>query len=273
MSQAYAVAPIIDDPKRFRPRLLGSSPYKFKTLLGQIQAGRDAARDIHMLLGRTRWAQGVLTLRKRFKSLRTIFKEMVAFVGDCREQIGGSPMLSVTVNMGAVDGMAALPTMLATDIETLLRSRKVSQVASELSAVLSEVVDAYAEALEAAIGETMQRQNQRARESKKAALGRLAGDLHDLATRCEAAFAEARQNDFDLAAPELGLLERAEILANLCADLDRFCDVAADLKGAPSTKEFHAIKKRAPKDIGVLIPPVTERVAWLEALARYRVEQ
>ena len=65
-----------------------------------------------------------------------MFKEMVGLVGDCREQIGASPMLSVTLNLGGLDGVGALPTMLATDVQTLLRSRKVTQVAGELAPLL-----------------------------------------------------------------------------------------------------------------------------------------
>ena len=132
LGQAYGQAPIIDDPKRFRPRLLGSSAYKFKTVIGQIQAGRDIARDVYVLVGRARWAYGVEILRAEFKKLRSVFKEMVGLVGDCREQIGGAPMLSVTINVSAIDGMAALPMMLATDIHTLLRSRKVHTVAGDI---------------------------------------------------------------------------------------------------------------------------------------------
>ena len=45
-----------EDPRRFRPRFLKGSPYQLKTMAGQLQAMRDAARDVQEFLDRARWA-------------------------------------------------------------------------------------------------------------------------------------------------------------------------------------------------------------------------
>ena len=110
------------------------------------------------------------------------------------------------------------------------------------------------------------------RETAKAMLVRLAADLADLAARSEAAFAEARANNFELTAAEGALLDQRTVLITAAIDLDRFCDDAQDLRGAPPA-EFDNIPKRQTGNVSPLLKAVQQRVVWLESLARYRVEQ
>ena len=68
------------------------------------------------------------------------------------------------------------------------------------------------------------------------------------------------------------MLEQRPLLARMVADVDRFCDIAAELRGAPSTESFTMINKRVSKDIGQALAYSSTARRGLEALARYRVE-
>ena len=76
----------LDDPKRFRPRLLLGSRYDFKSLSGLSQASRDAARDLFAYISRARWASGVAGLAKDLPKLQRVFREMVSLVATWRAE-------------------------------------------------------------------------------------------------------------------------------------------------------------------------------------------
>ena len=88
-----------------------------------MQACRDAARDVQKYVDITRWAHGVRIMHNELRKLRKVFKEMVKFVADIRTRTGGAPPMSMTLDLGTDAGIAALPAILAGDIQALLAAR------------------------------------------------------------------------------------------------------------------------------------------------------
>ncbi|MDA3960791.1 MAG: hypothetical protein PF961_08375 [Planctomycetota bacterium] len=276
LAELRRTMPLTEDPKRYRPRLLGSTPYKLKTLSGGMQASRDAARDVLAYIGRARWAFGVSLLGKEFPKLRKIFTEMVRLVGDTRDKLGGPPPASCTMNIGTDDGLAALPAVLATDLKSLMRIRGVARHAPEIAPLLEECVGLFHAALQRARGETVVRAEAPNRETNTKAIGRLAEELLDLAGLMEAVFAEAKSRSWQLLPEEQALLQLDSVLGLAVRDVDGMCDVLAVLRGAPAT-EFpkmpnarSATARRG--DLDRLLAAAKARVTWLEDVARYRVE-
>lgn len=265
-----------EDPRRYRPRLLGGSPYRLKTLPGALRAARDAGRDVLAYIGRARWAYGVTLLARDFPKQRKIFTEMVRLVGDVRDQLGGPPPASCSMDLGSADGLASLPAVLATDLKALLRIRGVARHAGDLAPLLEECVALFHDTLEKARGEAIGRSTPPKRETKNRAIERLAGELLDLAGLMQAVFAEAKARGWALRDEERALLDQDSTLQLAVRDLDGMCDVLAVLRGAPPA-DFpklptarSATARRT--DLDRLLAAARGRVAWLEDIARYRVE-
>lgn len=265
------INPLVEDPKRYRPRLLMGSKYDFRTLPGLAQATRDAARDLEAYAERSRWAHGVSLLAKDLPKLQRVFKEMVDLVAAWREKLGDPPPASITIRIDHGAAIVSLPAILATDIEAVLRRRgkNATQASNEIVTVLGECVDLYRKSLERARGEPAPKIEGKARESANQGLSRLAAELTALGGTLDAGFGEAAADGFRLQAEDTALLADDHLLLLAVQQLDVACDVLAVLPGAPKSS-FAGLPQR--RDLDKVRACCRERVAWLEDVARYRFE-
>lgn len=274
LQELRRINPVGDDPRRFRPRLLASSPYRLKTLSGVIQASRDAARDLLGYVAMARWAQGLTGLVKDFARLRKVFREMVSLVGDCRDRLGGPPPASMTIPLDSAEGIGALPAVLAVDVQALARAKGVSRVAPDVVELLEASVELFHGVLERARGDRIERVEPPRRESATKAMARLADELLQLAGLMDQAFAEAREHGWRLSPEEEALLAADRILVLGLRSLDGACDILAVLPGTPGAEFTRPPGARTSGRVLLdrLQTCVRERCEWLEDLGRYRVE-
>ncbi|NRA40438.1 MAG: hypothetical protein HRU15_20005, partial [Planctomycetes bacterium] len=265
------IIPLTEDPKRYRPRLLGSSPYKLKTLIGVMQALRDASRDLALYVEKARWSFGLKILSREFKSLRRIFKEMIKLVADVREKNGDAPPLSSTISVDLNSGIAAIPAVLSKDIDGILRSKGASRYAIELQSIFEEVLTAYHASLEKATGASIMRAAVPKRESAVSAMRRLNDELLQLSSEMEQHFADAAVSAYELPPAEAELQERMVELALSVRNVDSACEILAALDTAPKA-DFGKLPSGKGKDADRLYRVLGERIVWLEEVARYRIE-
>jgi hypothetical protein len=269
LTDLRAIVPLAEDPRRYRPRLFGNR-YEFKTLRGQIIATRDAARDLVEYLDRARWALGVTVLAKAVPKLRAVFREMVSLVADWRQQLGDPPPVSITISLDGGSGILALPAILASDLETILKKKsKAAQAATSLAPLLEECVALYHRTLEQARGDTVPRAETPKRESATQSVARLAAELSSLAAMCETTFSEAAANEFKLSESDSALLTDDHLLRLALQNCDGACDEFAALPNTPGTK-FTALPGRG-KDFDKFLIGGRQRLEWLEELGLYRV--
>jgi hypothetical protein len=263
--------PLGEDPRRYRPRLLGAQVYRFKTLQGNIQALRDAARDVLAYLDRARWVAGLRQLEREFRRLRKVFKEMVQLTADMRAKVGDAPPVSLSISLESTAGCADLPAVLADDIDALARKRGVGPKAlGELSSLLEDVLDLFQTGLSKAIGQEVTRAEPGRRESAKRALERQCRELRELAARMEAVFAEAAERGWRASPEEIALLEAESSLVLAIQQVDHACQDLALVPGAP-TAEFSRVPAGSRLQLDALLVACKARVTWLEDLAQYRV--
>ncbi len=265
------IMPLAEDPRRFRPRLLKSSPYRLKTLRGLSQAMRDAARDVLQYADRVRWVQGVQVLVREFDRLRKIFGEMVRLVADCRERVGGAPPMSLSISLDTSGGIASLPKLLALDVQALARRRGAAKMAHHVVPLCDEITGLFHDVLERATGEPIERPQPPARESATKALNRLADELLALDGVMTGVFAEAQAAGWQLSAEEIALAEQPPLVGMALEAVDGGADVLAVVEGAPPTA-FTRIPRGKRPDSGKLLACARERVTWLEDVAAYRFE-
>ncbi len=264
-----SIVVLAEDPRRYRPRLFGNR-YEFKTLRGQIAASRDVARDLVEYLDRARWALGVTVLAKAIPKLRAVFREMVSLVAEWRQKLGDPPPVSITISLDGGSGILALPAILASDLETILKKKaKAGQAASSLAPILEECVALYHRTLEQARGDTVPRVEVPKRESATQAVARLAAELSSLAAVCETTFTEAAANEFKLSESDSALLADDHLLRLALQNLDGACNEFAVLPNAPAVK-FTALTGRG-KDFDKFLSGGRQRAEWLEELGLYRV--
>lgn len=261
---------LAEDPKRYRPRLFGNR-YEFKTLRGQIAAARDAARDFIEYLDRARWALGVTVLAKAVPKLRAVFREMVSLVAEWRQKLGDPPPVSITISLDGGSGILALPAILASDLETVLRKRtKAGPAAASIGPVLEACVQLYHKTLEQARGDHIERVAPTSkRESAIQTVERLAGELSSLAAMCETTFSEAAIHEFQLSEHDSALLADDHVLRLALQNLDGACEEFAALPNAP-TQNFSALPGRS-KDFDKFLASGRQRAEWLEELGLYRI--
>lgn len=265
------IAPITEDPKRLRPRLLLGSRYEFRTLPGQVQALRDAARDVTAYIARIRWAAGVKLLARDVPRLQRVFREMISLVSSWRERLGDPPPASISINVDDGSSIIALPAILATDLETVLRrrGRNAAQAATDLVPVLTECVDLYHASLQRAKGEDVPRVEVGKRENAQQTLQRLATELTALGGAMEALFGDAAADHFKVGAADEKLVGDDHLLLLSLQQLEVACEVLAALPGAPKAA-FTSLPTTRGSD--KLLACGRERVTWLEEVARYRFE-
>ncbi len=262
---------IIDDTRRYRPRLLGGSPYKLKTLPGVLQALRDASRDVGTFVEKLRWAQGVQQLTKEFKGWKRVFKEMVKLVSAIREE-EGSPAISSTISVDVSSGIAALPVLLSRDVDSIIRGRSANKYAQNLHSIFEEVIDAFHKGLEKSVGHSIDRMEAPKRESASSAVRRLNNELLQLATYMEEHFHEAAENGYELSKEEAVLLDKQTELLLAVRAVDGACDILAGVDNAPEAS-FTKVPSGKGRDTDKIRQALSERTAWLEDVARYRIEQ
>lgn len=272
LGELRRIEPLAEDHRRFRPRLLAASTYDFKKLTGLMRAGRDACRDLLLYIARARWTAGALLIGRRLPRLRSIFREMVRYVGDCREHLGGIPPRSMSCDLGTLHGLASLPGALAMDVRALAKTRGAKRFLDDVHDVFDECVQRFHDLLEQARGERIPRSEAPKREAASKALDRLAGELLDLAGLLDTTFAEARDNDWQPGATEERLLEHEHLLLLGLRDADAICDVLRNLAGAPET-ELPALPSGRRSDLDGLLAGCKARCRWLEDIARYRVHR
>jgi hypothetical protein len=269
LTDLRAIVVLAEDPRRYRPRLFGNR-YEFKTLRGQIMATRDAARDLVEYLDRARWALGVTVLAKAVPKLRAVFREMVSLVADWRQQLGDPPPVSITISLDGGSGILALPAILASDLETVLKKKsRAGQAATSLGPLLEECVALYHKTLEQARGDTIPRAEVPKRESALAAISRLAAELSSLAAMCETTFSEAAAQEFKLSETDSALLADDHLLRLALTHVDGACEEFAALPNAPQ-RRFPALTGRG-KDFDKFLIGGRQRAEWLEELGLYRV--
>ncbi len=263
--------PLIDDPRRFRPRLLKSSPYRLKTLSGLIQALRDASRDVQLYADRARWVYGVQVLTRSFGALRKIFAEMVRLVADCRERAGGAPPLSLSISMDQSSGVASLPRYLALDVQSLARRRSASRYLHHILPLFEECLERFHAVVEKASGETVERPAANKRESAPRACARLADELLGLDGMMNTLFAEAGSQGWQMSREDQTLAESEPVIGMALEAIDGACDVLAVIDGSPAT-DFTRVPRGKRLNSQLLLTCARERVAWLEDIATYRIE-
>ncbi len=263
------IVSLAEDPKRYRPRMFGSR-YEFKTLRGQIAATRDASRDLVEYLDRSRWALGVTVLAKAVPKLRAVFREMVSLVAEWRQKLGDPPPVSITISLDGGSGILALPAILASDLETVLRKRaKAGPAAMSIGPVLESCVELYHKTLEQARGDTVARAEVGKRESAIQIVERLAAELSNLAAMCETTFSEAAAHEFKLSETDSALLADDHVLRLALQNLDGACEEFAALPNAPEQK-FTELPGRG-KDFDKFLSCGRQRAEWLEELGLYRI--
>ena len=130
-----------------RPRLLKGSPYRLKTLRGQLQALRDGARDLMVYLDRARWVSGLDTLTRDLSALKPVFTELTRLVGEWRQKLGGPLPASCSLQLNSPTALAALPALLAVDLRSLLAVRGSKEAAEAIAEILAETVVLLRQAL------------------------------------------------------------------------------------------------------------------------------
>jgi hypothetical protein len=269
LTDLRAIVALAEDPRRYRPRLFGNR-YEFKTLRGQIAGTRDAARDLIEYLDRARWAIGVTVLAKAVPKLRAVFREMVSLVAEWRQQLGDPPPVSVTISLDGGSGILALPAILASDLETVLKKKsRAGQAATSLAPLLEECVGLYRKTLEQARGEPIPREESPKRESALASIGRAAAELSSLAAMCETTFAEAAANEFKLGETDAALLADDHLLRLALTHVDGACEEFSSLPNTPPVK-FADLPGRG-KDFDKFLAGGRQRLEWLEELGLYRI--
>jgi len=273
VAELRGIKPVTEDPRRWRPRLLLGSRYEFKTMPGQVQALRDASRDVTAYAAQARWAQGVAGLAKDAPKLQRIFKEMVSLTAMWREKLGDPPGASMSLRLDQSSSMVALPALLASDLDAVVRRKgtKANAAASDLIPVLEECLAMYRKTVERARGEAFPAEDAPKRESDSNKLARLAQDLTALGGIVEATFSEAIARDFTLDDGDATLTHSDHLLLLALQQLDVACDVLAVLPGAPAGK-FPAIPSGR-GSIDKLLACAKARSLWLEEVARYRFER
>ena len=257
-----------EDPRRYRPRLFGSK-YEFKTVSGQVQALRDAGRDLRAHIERARWAASVQAFARHVPRLRAVFKELVSLVADWRAKLGDPPPVSISISMDAGSGVLALPAILAADLDGILKRRtKAGKAAEDLAPLIAAAIELYRKALTESLGELEPPSEGTKREGDISRCARLASELTDLAGRCETSLGEAARVDFRLEAADNALLAEEPNLRLTLTQLDGACGELRELGSAPEAT-FTGLPGR--KDLGRLASTAKERVEWLELLARYRM--
>ena len=281
LSDLYALQPLIDDPKRYRPRSFlgfgGKSEYDLKSVPGLAEALRDGGRDLRVYAQRARWAVGVQDIARQVARIRAVFKELVKLVAHWREKLGDPPPVSISISLDGSSGVLALPAIVATDLEAMLkRKTKVGPAATVLAPILEECVALYHLTVCQAKGAAIPRSQPGAkRESPIQQVTRLTAELSELAGTCEAAFGEAAQRDFVLEDADARLLAEEHLLRGTLSVLDAACaellghhGVPPAAPGAKAGASFPALP--AKKDIAGIGAALELRVAWWEDVARYR---
>ena len=281
----FAVLPLVEDPKRYRPRgflgLGGRSDYDLKHIPGLSEALRDGGRDLRLYAERARWAVGVQDIARQVARIKAVFKELVKLVAHWREKLGDPPPVSISISLDGSSGVLALPAVVATDLEAMLkRKTKVGPAAVVLAPILEECVALYHTTVSQAKGTPIPRSQPPAgkRESPIQQVTRLTAELSELAGTCEAAFGEAAQQDFRLDDADARLLAEEHLLRGALTALDAACAELLGHKGVPPAppvepgakpgSSFPALPPK--KDIAGIRAAVELRVAWWEDLARYR---
>jgi hypothetical protein len=281
LSDLYALQPLIDDPKRYRPRSFlgfgGKSEYDLKSVPGLAEALRDGGRDLRVYAQRARWAVGVQDIARQVARIRAVFKELVKLVAHWREKLGDPPPVSISISLDGSSGVLALPAIVATDLEAMLkRKTKVGPAATVLAPILEECVALYHLTVCQAKGTAIPRSQPGAkRESPIQQVTRLTTELSELAGTCEAAFGEAAQRDFVLEDADARLLAEEHLLRGTLSVLDAACaellghhGVPPAAPGAKAGASFPALPVK--KDIAGIGVALELRVAWWEDVARYR---
>lgn len=270
LAECYPRLPVIADPRRFKPRLLGANAYRFKTVAGLLQATADATGDLASLLAELHRRAGRRRLLADLAGLREALAEMVRLVGDCRALVDRKPTLSMSVRLDTSTGLASLPAILAADIGALLKARGGKKHAPAILPLFDECCQAYRSALVAAdIGPVPAPPEPGKREREATRLGHLAEHLLDLA-RTQRAIV----GDGDDAPPEAGekaLVADRDLLRRGLQEADAAVQAVAGLPGAPQV-DVPPLGE-AGDDLGGWSGVIAPRAAWLADVADYRIQE
>lgn len=261
------------DPKRYRPRLLGKSPYQLRHLPGMLSACRDCAADVTAFAARLRWADGIGRFVSQLRKLRPAMQEMVRLVADYRERAGDRVTMSLTVNMATVEGLASLPALLAADLQSLARSRKGKSFAAEILPLCDELVGAYHHLLAQAIDDLDEIPEGSKRERPAAALTRLANHLELLAQLQERHYHGASDHGFELSESDRALLSDRDLLRRAAGEIAAMVEICGQLPGAPDRDDLPPAPRLSSSDTQIWHRYLDHHQRWLSEAARYRVQE
>ncbi len=273
LQELFDLSPLIDDPRRYRPRGilgLGAKPvHDLKSVPGLVEALRDGGRDLAVYADRAQWAVGLDALASEAPKIRAVFKELVKLVAHWREKLGDPPPVSVSMSLDGGSGIVALPAVVATDIEAMTRKKaKVGPASLVLAPLLEDCVALYHHALGKAGATVPPRTTAKPRESPIQALIRLSAELDQLAGICEANFASAARDDFRPSSADSALLADDHLLRAGLQAVDDAASEVARCTGAPALAVLDPVKRGDPASLAAA---VAGRITWLEQVARYRI--
>lgn len=264
LGELWAVVPLGEDPRRFRPRLFKASVDR-KSLSGVLIATRDACRDATAWIDRARWAQGAARFAAQVPALRGILRELVSLVADWRRKLGDPPPASISISLDGGSGILALPAVLQADVESLLRRRGATGAAGDLAPLLEAVRDRLRAVCEQAAPGAPASEPAAKRESAGTTCTRLCLDLVRLSAHAGAVLAEAADEDFRLDPADATLMADEALLRATVLALTVVTDEAARIPGAPPLPAPGA------GDLDGWLATAKGRTAWIEDLARHRI--
>ncbi len=276
LTALHKLTPLTDDPKRHRPRGLfgigGRKSPERATVPGLVASLREAGRDLAVFAERARWTQGCLSFAREVPKLKMVFAELVRLVAHWRHQLGDPPPVSISISLDAGTGVLALPAVVVTDLEAIVKRRsKAAAAAQVLAPILEECAALYHAALVPALGIPIPRsQPASKREGPLQATSRLGAELAQLAGRCEAAFREAAQQAFQPDEADRRLLADDHLLRAGLGVLDRAAGECLGRRGVPVPPGggFPPVPGRG--DALAVHNAIAARVNWFEDLARHR---
>ncbi|MFM2091544.1 MAG: hypothetical protein RLZZ127_2033 [Planctomycetota bacterium] len=264
LGELWAVVPLGEDPRRFKPRLFKKA-FDRSSLPGVLIAARDACRDATAWIDRARWAQGAARFAGQVPALRSILRELVSLVADWRKKLGEPPPASISISLDGGQGILALPAVLQADVESMLRRRGAAAAAADLAPLLEAVRDRLRAVCDQAAPGAPAAEPPAKRESPGTACARLCLDLVRLSAHAGAVLAEAADEDFRLDPADATLMADDALLRATVLALTIVTDEAGRIPGAP------ALPAPAGTDLAGWHGTARTRTAWLEDLARHRI--
>jgi hypothetical protein len=273
--ELYDLAPLTDDPRRYRPRgLLGlgrKAEHDLRSLPGLTEALAACARDLAVYAEAAAAVVGVGILAQEAPRIRAVFGELIKLIAHWRAQLGDPPPISVTMSLDGGSGIVALPGVVAQDLEALARRKaKAGPAATVLAPLLEECVALYRASLTKAGATVPPRTVKKPREGALASVTRLAAELGELATCCQTAFAEVARQGFAPTPAQQALLDDNHLLRSALAALSEGAVALASGTSCPPAPNEGTIPTGDPAAQSAAI---TRLGSWYTTVLAYRIVQ